>query len=147
MTSYSFQAQRLVEQAHSFTEDLGEDPTVGGELASEALVYAVLSVSEQLHKLVATQAPAGPSVFYRAESSGITLGHYATREQARAHCVADADQADLTDLRWVTDTGVHDAPEADELWGISGSDSEPLELDFRVTPITVQAAYDPETEG
>lgn len=96
--------------------------------------------------LVGLAQPA-PLVVYRAESSGITLGHYATREQARAHCVADADQADLTDLRWVTDTGVHDNPEADELWGISGSDSEPMELDFRVTPITVQAAYDPETEG
>lgn len=147
MTSFTFQAEQLADQAHHFTYGDGADPVAGGALATEGLVYAVLAMAEQLRQLVAAQAPAEPTVVYRAVSSGITLGHYATREQARAHCVADADEHDLTDLRWVTDVDPAGEPEVDDLWGISGSDSEPMELDFRVTPITVQAAYDPETEG
>lgn len=147
MTSFSFQAEQLAEQAHHFSYGDGADPVAGGALATEGLVYGVLAVAEQLRQLVAAQTPAvSPTVVYKAESEGMALDYYATRALARAHCVTDAERAGLTDLRWITDAYLDGEPEPDDLWGISGSSRESMELGFRVLPITIATAYDPDAD-
>lgn len=154
MTSYTFQAQVLAEQAHHFTYGDGADPVAGGALATEGLVYAVLSLSEQLHQLVAAQTPATPEpvelVVYRAYHETVPLGMYATREAAQEHCLADAKNNgdDVAEAAWWSQD--EDDPEGSEeclvLHDYSGDKGGDLLTDYSVMPLTVATAYDPDAE-
>lgn len=84
---------------------------------------------------------------YRADRQiGLTLGTYRAVEDAQAHCEDDARQQlplpTDAQLRWYGDT-----PDDTALRLYITADGEESETDYTVSPLTVQAAYDPNAEG
>ncbi|WP_433341638.1 hypothetical protein [Streptomyces sp. CA-253872] len=83
--------------------------------------------------------PAAPHPAYAASHNGTVIGHYASREDARARC--------LTELRkkaahgiplWAREGSKADVPEDLWLCGISGD----TRTGYAVTPPTAETAHD-----
>lgn len=143
MTGYSFEAERMLRnsQAHSNASDATAVATAG-------VGYAVMTLANELRQLVAAQAPAAPTVVYRAYFEAMPLGLYATRDAARAHCLADAKSHgdDITGANWWPND--QDDPEGSaECLVLKGPKCGDLMTDYSVMPLTVAAAYDPDAEA
>ncbi|MEV5953765.1 hypothetical protein AB0M11_08300 [Streptomyces sp. NPDC051987] len=117
--------------------------------ALQHMLFAVIAGQLALHeanrerkelRARVAELEAAPTTVYRAEhpDSGITLGHYGTREAARKHCetVLRREVGDETFLGWVPDDGSELAPE--EL--CVGHDVECT--GYIVTPLELASEYD-----
>ncbi|MEU5838817.1 hypothetical protein ABZ820_34850 [Streptomyces diacarni] len=93
----------------------------------------------------AAELSAAPRVIYRAEHiDGITLGHYATRDAARAHCVAlvKREEPYVESAEWRSSGEDDEAPESLTVV-VGGREIEP---GYIVTPLTVASEYDEEAD-
>lgn len=90
-----------------------------------------------------------PTIAFRAEHDGFILGHYATREQARAHCEDKVRQQwpAATTLTFTWDADDEDNPlSAEELAFIAGQNEECLS-GCVVALVSIDREYDAEADS
>jgi hypothetical protein len=100
-------------------------------------------------------APAGPTVYYRAEHSGIVAGRYHSASEAQRHCEAlvsrEHPPAASVIFLWLTDedqdpTGEPDDPMAVAELVVMVDGGPEAHTGYTVTPVEVTAAYDPDAD-
>lgn len=153
--AHRLEAERLVNRAHYFTYGDGADPVAGAALAAEAQVYATLALVDVTAQAGASEKDTregestGELTIFRASHESIVMGHYTTREAAKAHCEAKVWQEEpagsIRHLSWSADDigdqaeyELHVTP--DRTGGLIRGTG------YVVTPLTVASEYDEEAD-
>ena len=136
---------QLLQSPQTAVEDAARHHREGVDLAVATLRLRAREVHTPADlAALLDEVSTAPLTVYRAECDTIPLDTYQSRQAARDHCRAQMERAepDRIGLHWVPVE--EDEPDGMEVLAYVDADGERVETDFVVTPIAVQAAYDPE---
>lgn len=135
-TDHAAEALSALELADTYRDD-------GAARSADRCLYTALVHATRA--LVDLAQP--PTLVYRAEINSMNLGHYTARVAAEQHCEADLRaNVDLEGRRvsWIPENGGDDAVSELAVFDSAGDDEA---TGYMITPIELQATYDPNAEG
>lgn len=135
-TDHAAEALSALELADTYRDD-------GAARSADRCLYTALVHATRA--LVDLAQP--PTLVYRAEINSMNLGHYTTRAAAEQHCEADLHANIVLEhrtLRWIPENDSDAAVSELAMIDRAGDDEA---TGYMITPIELQATYDPNAEG